>query len=203
LRPLVFALFAVKPLIHFWKLKAVTAKNAKNFRQVGKEHPTDPLPGNYVGCTVLNSCDRTLRTPNPGNFEETSVPSLPDNGMVHLSSPYSVAETIKRLESLLHAQGLTEFCRIDHSCEAEKAGLKMHPTEVIIFGSPKGGTPVMTAAPTVAIDLPLKALIWEDGGGKVWVSYNSPEYLKQRHNIPDELVKNIAGIGPLLQKVVG
>jgi uncharacterized protein (DUF302 family) len=131
------------------------------------------------------------------------VPSLPDNGMVHLSSPYSVTETIKRLESLLHAQGVTEFCRIDHSGEAEKVGLKMHPTQVIIFGSPKGGTPVMTAAPTVAIDLPLKALIWEDGGGKVWVSYNSPEYLKQRHNIPDELVKNIAGIGPLLQKVVG
>jgi uncharacterized protein (DUF302 family) len=131
------------------------------------------------------------------------VPSLPDNGMTHLSSPYPFAETIKRLESLLQAQGLKIFCRIDHSGEAEKVGLKMHPTQVIIFGSPKGGTPLMLAAPTVAIDLPLKALIWEDGAGKVWVSYNSPEYLKQRHNLPDELVKNIAGIGPLLQKVVG
>jgi uncharacterized protein (DUF302 family) len=131
------------------------------------------------------------------------VPFLPDNGMVHLSSPYSVAETIKRLESLLQVQGLTEFCRIDHSGEAEKAGLKMPPTQVIIFGSPKAGTPLMLATPSLAIDLPLKALIWEDGGGKVWVSYNTPEYLKQRHHIPDELVKNIAGIGPLLQKVVG
>jgi uncharacterized protein (DUF302 family) len=135
--------------------------------------------------------------------EERVVPSLPDNGMVHLSSPYSVAESAKRLESLLQAQGLILFCRIDHSGEAEKVGLKMPPTLVIIFGSPKAGTPLMIATPTLAIDLPLKALIWEDGGGKVWVSYNTPEYLKQRHDIPDELVKNIAGIGPLLQKVVG
>ena len=131
------------------------------------------------------------------------MPSLPDNGMVHLSSPYSVAETITRLEALLQAQGLTEFCRIDHSGEAEKVGLKMPPTQVIIFGSPKGGTPLMIASPTLAIDLPLKALIWQDAGGQVRVSYNSPEYLKQRHNIPDGLLKNIAAIGPLLQKVVG
>ena len=127
--------------------------------------------------------------------------SLPDNGMTHLSSPYTFAETIKRLESLLQAQGLTIFCRIDHSGAAEKAGFKMHPTQVIVFGSPKGGTPLMIASPTVAIDLPLKALVWEDGG-RVWISYNTPEYLKQRHGIPDELLKNIAGIAPLLQKVV-
>ncbi len=135
------------------------------------------------------------------------MPSLPDtpqeNGMVHLSSPYPVAETVTRLEALLQAQGLSEFCRVDHSGEAEKAGLKMRPTQLIIFGSPKGGTPLMVAAPTVAIDLPLKALIWEDGGGKVWVSYNTPEYLQHRHNLPAELLKNIAGIGLLLEKVVG
>ncbi|MGA8150085.1 MAG: DUF302 domain-containing protein [Terriglobales bacterium] len=130
------------------------------------------------------------------------MPSMPDNGLVHLSSPYSVSETVKRLESLLQAQGLAVFARIDHSGEAEKVGLKMPPTRVILFGSPKAGTPLMIAAPTVAIDLPLKALIWEDGGGKVWASYNSPEYLKQRHNIPDELVKNISGIATLLRKVV-
>ena len=130
------------------------------------------------------------------------MPSLPDNGMTHLSSPYPFAETIQRLESSLQAQGLTIFCRIDHSGAAEKAGLKMHPTQVIVFGDPKGGTPLMIASPTAAIDLPLKALIWEDDGGKVWISYNTPEYLKQRHGIPDELLKNIAGIAPLLQKVV-
>ena len=126
----------------------------------------------------------------------------PDNGMVHMSSPYSVPETIKRLDSVLESRGLIVFARIDHSGEAEKVGMKMRPTQVIIFESPKGGTPVMVASPTLAIDLPLKALVWEDTGGKVWVSYNSAEYLKQRHNIPDELVKNIAVIGPLLQSVI-
>jgi uncharacterized protein (DUF302 family) len=128
--------------------------------------------------------------------------TFPDNGMIHLSSPYSYSETLKRLEATLQARSLTVFARIDHSGEAEKVGLKMHPTEVIIFGSPKGGTPLMVASPTLAIDLPLKALVWEDAGGKVWVSYNSAEYLQRRHNIPPDLVKNIAVIGPLLQSVV-
>src|SRR6202049_5265120 len=126
----------------------------------------------------------------------------PDNGIVHLSSPYKVPETLKRLDSVLQSRGLTVFARIDHSGEAEKVGMKMHPTQLIIFGSPKGGTPVMVASPTLAIDLPLKALVWEDAGGKVWVSYNRGEYLKQRHNIQEELVKNIAVIGPLLESVV-
>lgn len=130
------------------------------------------------------------------------MPSMPDNGMAHQSSPYSFAETIKRLESLLQAQGLTLFCPIEHSGEAEKAGLKMLATQVIIFGSPKGGTPLMIASPTVAIDLPLKALIWEDAEGKIWVPYNRPEYVQQRHNIPGALLKNIAGIEPLLQEAV-
>ena len=125
----------------------------------------------------------------------------PDNGIVHLSSPYKVPETLKRLDSVLQSRGLTVFARIDHSGEAEKAGMKMHTTQLIIFGSPKGGTPVMVASPTLAIDLPLKALVWEDAGGKVWLSYNTAEYLKQRHNIPDDLVKNIAIIGPLLARV--
>jgi uncharacterized protein (DUF302 family) len=126
----------------------------------------------------------------------------PENGMVHLGSRYSVPETLKRLESILRSRGLTVFARIDHSGEAGKVGMKMRSTQLIIFGSPKGGTPVMLASPTLALDLPLKALVWEDAGGKVWVSYNSAEYLKQRHNIPDDLVKNIAVIGPLLQSVV-
>jgi len=126
----------------------------------------------------------------------------PDNGMQHLSSPYSVPETLRRVESLLQEKGLAIFCRVDHSGEAEKAGLKMHPTQLILFGSPKAGTQVMVASPTIAIDLPLKALVWEDAGGKVWVSYNSPEYLQQRHNVPSELVKNISAAGALLQLAV-
>jgi uncharacterized protein (DUF302 family) len=123
----------------------------------------------------------------------------PGNGIQHLNSPYSVPETLKRIESMLQEKGLTIFCRVDHSGEAEKVGLKMQPTQLILYGSPKGGTPVMVASPTIAIDLPLKALIWEDGEGKVWVSYNNPEYLRQRHNVPVDLVKNISAAGPLLE----
>jgi uncharacterized protein (DUF302 family) len=94
------------------------------------------------------------------------------------------------------------FAIVDHSGEAEKVGLKMRPTKLLIFGSPKGGTPLMVAAPSLAIDLPLKALVSEDDKGKVWISYNSPEYLQQRHGIPDELLKNIAGVGTLVAKSV-
>ncbi|MFZ0038701.1 MAG: DUF302 domain-containing protein [Candidatus Acidiferrales bacterium] len=130
------------------------------------------------------------------------MPALPDNGMVHLSSLYSVPDTLKRLESLLQAKNLTVFARVDHSGEAEKVGLTMRPTQLIIFGSPKGGTPMMAASPTLAIDLPLKALAWEDADGKVWLSYNSPDYLKNRHQIPDDLIKNIAGVGAILEQAV-
>jgi uncharacterized protein (DUF302 family) len=128
--------------------------------------------------------------------------AMPDNGMVHLSSPYSVPETLKRVESILQQRGLTIFCRVDHSGEAAKAGLEMQTTQLILFGSPKGGTPVMVASPTIAIDLPLKALVWQDAEGKVWVSYNSPEYLQHRHDVPSNLVKNISAAGSLLQLVV-
>ena len=128
--------------------------------------------------------------------------SLPDNGLIHLKSHYSVPETLKRLQFVLQAKNLDVFARVDHSGEAEKVDLKMRPTQLIVFGSPKAGTPLMVASPTLAIDLPLKALAWEDADGQVWLSYNSPEYLKQRHNVPDELVKNIAGVGALLEKAV-
>jgi len=94
------------------------------------------------------------------------------------------------------------FALIDHSGEAEKVGMKMRPTKLMIFGNPKGGTPVMVAAPTVAIDLPLKALVSQDENGKVWVSYNSPEYLQQRHGVPEDLIKNIAVVGALVAKAV-
>jgi uncharacterized protein (DUF302 family) len=127
---------------------------------------------------------------------------LPDNGLVHVRSPYSVRETLTRLESALQAENLTVFARFDHSGEAENIGLQMRPTQLVIFGSPKAGTPLMVASPTLAIDLPLKALAWEDADGQVWLSYNSPDYLKRRHEISDELVKNIAGAGAVLEKAV-
>jgi uncharacterized protein (DUF302 family) len=124
------------------------------------------------------------------------------NGLVHVPSPRSVPETLKKLRITIDARGLKVFALVDHSGEAEKAGLKMRPTQLLIFGSPKAGTPVMVAAPTVAIDLPLKALVWEDAEGEVWVSYNSPDYLQERHSIPADLVKNIAGVGALVEKAV-
>jgi uncharacterized protein (DUF302 family) len=125
-----------------------------------------------------------------------------ENGLIHVASPRSVPETLKKLQTILEGRGLKLFALIDHSGEAEKAGLKMRPTQLLIFGSPKGGTPVMVAAPTLAIDLPLKALVWEDAEGKVWVSYNSPEYLQQRHGIPVELLKSISGVGALVEKAL-
>jgi uncharacterized protein (DUF302 family) len=124
------------------------------------------------------------------------------NGLVQIASHYSVDETVRRLETALAQKGLQIFMVIDHSGEAAKVGLKMRPTKVVIFGSPKGGTPLMIAAPSLAIDLPLKALVSEDEGGQVWVSYNSPEYLQQRHGVPEQLIKGIAGAGPLLAKAV-
>lgn len=96
--------------------------------------------------------------------------------------------------------GLEIFGRIDHGGEAEKVGLTMRPAQVLIFGSPKAGTPLMAIVPTLAIDLPLKALVWEDAGGAVWLSYNTPEYLRERHGVPEELMKNIAGAGALLKQ---
>jgi uncharacterized protein (DUF302 family) len=128
--------------------------------------------------------------------------AMPDNGMVHLSSAYSVAETVSRLEALLKARGVAVFGRIDHSGEAAKVGLQMRPAEVVIFGNPKAGTALMIAAPTAAIDLPLKALVWEDAEARVWLSYNSPEYLKQRHGIPEDLIANIAGPRVILEEAV-
>ena len=124
------------------------------------------------------------------------------NGMVHLPSPYSVASTLQRLESVITTKGLTIFARIDHSGEAAKVGLKMPPTELLIFGSPKSGTPLMIASPTLALDLPLKALVWQDVDGAAWLSYNAPEYLQQRHNIPEALIQNIAGIRSICEEAV-
>jgi uncharacterized protein (DUF302 family) len=124
------------------------------------------------------------------------------NGLVQVPSPHSVDETVKRLQSVLAQKGLQVFALVDHSGEAEKVGLKMRPTKLLTFGSPKAGTPLMVAAPTLAIDLPLKVLVSQDESGKVWVCFNSPEYLQGRHGVPADLVKNIAGVAPLVAKAV-
>jgi uncharacterized protein (DUF302 family) len=125
-----------------------------------------------------------------------------ENGLIQVASHYSVDETVKRLEAAFVEKALQVFALIDHSGEAEKVGLKMRPTKVLIVGSPKSGTPLMVAAPTLAIDLPLKALIAEDAAGNVSVTYNDPEYLKERHGVPEELIKNLAGAGVVIGKAV-
>jgi uncharacterized protein (DUF302 family) len=122
------------------------------------------------------------------------------NGIVDVPSNHSVDETVERVKNILQSKGITLFALIDHSGEAEKVGMKMPPTKLLIFGNPKGGTPVMLAAPSIAIDLPLKILVWQDGEGKVWLSYNSPEYLQERHGLPEELLQNIAVVRALAEK---
>jgi uncharacterized protein (DUF302 family) len=119
------------------------------------------------------------------------------NGIINVSSNHSVDQTVDKLKGILQSKGITLFAVIDHSGEAAKVGIKMPPTKLLIFGNPKGGTPPMLAAPSIALDLPLKILVWEDSQGKVWLSYNSPEYLKERHNLPQNLVQNISAVKAL------
>ena len=122
------------------------------------------------------------------------------NGLIDRPSHHSVDQTVERLEQLLRAKGITLFALIDHSGEAAKVGLTMRPTRLLIFGNPAAGTPLMVASPSVAIDLPLKILVWEDNEGKVWVTYSAPDYLKARHRLPDDLLQNIAGVELLAAK---
>jgi uncharacterized protein (DUF302 family) len=119
------------------------------------------------------------------------------SGIIDILSSHSVDETVEKLKGILQARGITLFALVDHSAEAEKVGMKMRPTRLLIFGSPKAGTPMMLAAPSSAIDLPLKILIWEDDQRKVWVTYNSPAYLQERHSLPAELLQNIAVVETL------
>jgi uncharacterized protein (DUF302 family) len=123
-----------------------------------------------------------------------------DNGIIDRPSNHSVDETVSRLKNILQEKGVTLFALVDHSGEAEKVGMKMPPTKLLIFGSPKAGTPLMLASPSIAIDLPLKILVWEDGDRKVWISYNSPEYLRERHGLPEALQQNISVVAMLAEK---
>jgi uncharacterized protein (DUF302 family) len=115
-----------------------------------------------------------------------------DQGITQVASHHSVDETVERLRGILAAKGVMLFALVDHSGEAAKAGMSMPPTKLLIFGSPKAGTPLMLARPSIALDLPLKILVAEDEAGKVWISWNAPEYLRERHGLPQELMQNIA-----------
>lgn len=125
-----------------------------------------------------------------------------NNGIISQPSSYSVPETIDRLTAVLQAKSITIFARIDQQAEAEKARLRLRPTQLLLFGNPQAGTPLMVAEPTIALDLPLKVLAWEAPDGKVWLSYNDPDYLKQRFSLSDELVKNINVIAPLVHQAL-
>ena len=124
-------------------------------------------------------------------------PMQKEEGIVKIPSRRSVDETVDKLKTILKSKGVTLFALVDHSGEAEKAGMKMPPTKLLIFGNPKGGTPLMLAAPSVALDLPLKILVAEDSDGKVWISYNSAEYLKERYGVPENLLPNVAVVEAL------
>jgi uncharacterized protein (DUF302 family) len=128
--------------------------------------------------------------------------SSADDGIVRISSKHSVDEVVEKLRGILQTKGVMLFALVDHSGEAARVGLKMPPTKLLIFGSPKAGTPLMLASPSIAIDLPLKILVAEDANGQAVVSYNSPAYLQQRHNLPQELLQNIAVVEALLAQVV-
>ena len=145
----------------------------------------------------------TVRQPSQAHVEirkEKSMAANPENGIVTIPSHHSVDETVEKLKGILQAKGIALFALVDHSGAAIKGGMKMRPTKLLIFGNPKAGTPVMLAAPSSAIDLPLKILIWEDAQGKVWVTYNSLAYLQERHNLPPEVLPNINVIEALAKK---
>ena len=121
------------------------------------------------------------------------------SGVISKRSPYTVSETLDRLENVIRSKGLAIFTLVDYSGEAERAGLKMQDAKLLIFGSPRAGTPLMIASPLVALDLPLKALVWKDNEGSVWVSYNSVSYIANRYELPNDLAKSIAGIDALIE----
>lgn len=123
-----------------------------------------------------------------------------DAGIVQIPSQHSVSDTVDRLEQLLNEHGIVVFARIDFSRDAARAGLTMHAEQMLIFGNPKAGTPLMQAAPVSGIDLPLKALVWEDANGKTWLAYNAPDYIVRRHGLAPSFGANLAAPIPLLEK---
>jgi uncharacterized protein (DUF302 family) len=141
----------------------------------------------------------TLVSGAPAGASERSA----DKGITDVPSQHGVGQSLDRLESILKSKGITVFARVEHSAEAAKVGLTMRPTALLIFGNPKAGTPLMIASPSVAIDLPLKVLAWQDEKGQVWLSYNGPAWLQRRHGLSDELVKNVAGVAGLVQQAAG
>ena len=164
----------------------------KTSRQNDKSSPIFPL-------RVVRRGDGVELIMNELKIQESELAN--EKGIVRVPSRSSFEETFERLESTVASKGLTVFARVDFSGDAGRAGLEMNPTRMLVFGSPKAGTPLMVASATLALDLPLKVLVSQDNSGKEFLSYNSSEYLKERHNVPEELLKNISGIGSIVDSV--
>lgn len=153
-----------------------------------------------LGMAIYQVSLRSSTNIDSNNKEEVSMTQATGEGIINKRSNHSVDQTVDRLKNILQSKGVKLFVVVDHSGEAEMVGLKMPPTKLLIFGNPKAGTPLMLAAPSIAIDLPLKILVWEDAQKRVWVSYNSPEYLQQRHGLPEGLLGNIEVVGTFALK---
>jgi uncharacterized protein (DUF302 family)/uncharacterized membrane protein YidH (DUF202 family) len=156
------------------------------------------LVGLAMATSMVSS--RASTEPQATTSQEHTMTLGTDQGIIDTMSHHSVDQTVEALQTMLQSKGVTLFAAIDHSGEAAKVGLAMPPTKLLIFGSPKAGTPLMLAAPSAAIDLPLKMLVWQDAGGTVWISYNSPQYLQQRHRLPAELLSSISVVATLAAK---
>jgi uncharacterized protein (DUF302 family)/uncharacterized membrane protein YidH (DUF202 family) len=192
-------LVSVLSLVRYIRLLAMLRKGARSFGNASALAVATAILLAVLGLAMsyyLVSA-RHVSALHPIKTQEACMPALPTNGMVRLASQHSVSETVAKVEAILQAKNVKLFTIVDHSGEAEKAGLKMPNTKLLIFGNPKGGTPLMLATPSVALDLPLKILVAEDTEGRVWISYNAPSYLQQRHNLPADLVANIAVIEAL------
>ncbi len=148
---------------------------------------------------ILRQYRRRVRTMNEPTTSGTS-PSV--EGIVTRPSPFTVEETLERLQQAIHSRNLSLFAHIDHSGEAKRVGLTMQEAHVLIFGNPKAGTPLMIASPLLALDLPLKVLVWQGKDDRVWVSSTSADYLRDRYSIPQELIGNIAGVDALIERAL-
>jgi uncharacterized protein (DUF302 family) len=131
------------------------------------------------------------------------MPPFSSQGIVSKPSKHSVDDTVAKIQQTLHAKGIALFALVDHSGEAAKIGLRMPTTKLLIFGNPKAGTPLMLASPGIAIDLPLKILVAQDADGKVWLSYNDPAYLANRHGLPAEFLPVLAAVEALAANAAG
>ncbi len=189
-------LVSLLALLRYLRLLAMMRRGARSFGNVSALAVTVAVLLAVLGLAMsyyLVSA-RHVSALNLFKTQGASMPVIPGNGVVRIASQHSVTETVAKLEAILQAKNVKLFAIVDHSREAESIGLKMPNTKLLIFGNPKGGTPLMLAAPSVALDLPLKILVAKDAAGKVWISYNAPGYLQQRHNVPATLLPNIAVI---------